>query len=179
MKMRSPVFIALCLSAAVISQPAVAQSVKDKIVAELKAQGFTRLSISRTWLGRTRILATDGKVKRELVFNGNSGEILRDYSEKVEKSDSPVPELLNPESKDGGGSDSGKGGDGGHSGSGDGGHSGGDGGHSGGGDGGGHSGGGDGGGHSGGGDGGHSGGEGSGDGGGHSGGDGGHSGGGD
>jgi len=85
-KMKRRYLMAMLLATAVGAGPAFAASVKDKLVSELKSQGFRNLSITRTWLGRTRITGSNGKFTRELVFNPYSGEILRDYWEEI-KSD--------------------------------------------------------------------------------------------
>ena len=58
---------------------ATAQSVQDQIVSQLTAQGFTRIEVSRTLLGRIKIDAKSATLDRELVFNPVTGEILRDY----------------------------------------------------------------------------------------------------
>ncbi len=80
--MKRSYFMAMLLATALSTGPAVAASVKEKLVSELKSQGFVDLTITRTWLGRTRIVGSNGKYKRELVFNPYSGEILRDYWEE-------------------------------------------------------------------------------------------------
>ena len=51
--------------------------VKD-IVAFLKTHGYTDIAVSRTLLGRVRIVAINSKGKRELICNPRTGEILRD-----------------------------------------------------------------------------------------------------
>ena len=51
--------------------------VKD-IVAFLKTHGYTDIAVSRTLLGRVRIIAVNSKGKRELICNPRTGEILRD-----------------------------------------------------------------------------------------------------
>jgi hypothetical protein len=58
---------------------ASAQSVQDQIVSQLTAQGFSRIEVSRTLLGRIKIDARSANLDRELVFNPVTGEILRDY----------------------------------------------------------------------------------------------------
>ncbi len=94
--------LALCVSMAVGATPLLAQSAQEKFVDELHLQGFNSLSISRTWLGRTRITGSNGTFNRELIFNTRSGEILRDYWEptaatKAKANDSATTtELMNP-----------------------------------------------------------------------------------
>lgn len=67
------------------SGPAFAQTAQDAIVAQLKAQGFTKFEFERTWLGRVRIEAYSDTMERELVFNPNTGEVLRDYWEPLDE----------------------------------------------------------------------------------------------
>ncbi|MEM8978871.1 MAG: hypothetical protein AAGD04_05265 [Pseudomonadota bacterium] len=58
-----------------------AQSVQDSVVEQLTAQGFEITKMRRTFLGRVRIEAQSEDLERELVFNPNTGEVLRDYWE--------------------------------------------------------------------------------------------------
>lgn len=60
------------------SAPAFADTIADTIVNELKSQGFDAVSTERTWLGRTRIVASGSAGEREIIVNPNTGEILRD-----------------------------------------------------------------------------------------------------
>ena len=69
--------IALMLSVAL---PTQAETITDRILAQLESQGYTVLEQNRTWLGRERILAENDEIRREIVFNPGTGEILRDYS---------------------------------------------------------------------------------------------------
>ncbi len=104
---------AFCLVLIGAPQAAAAQSVQDQIVTQLRAQGFTEIALNRTWLGRVRVIAVRDDLRRELVFNPQTGEILRDYWVDA---DDAGPRILNP----GGGSDDdagGRRGNGGYSGS--------------------------------------------------------------
>ena len=51
-----------------MAEPVFAQSVQDRIVQQLRDQGFAEIRISRTFLGRTRILATSPTLEREIVI---------------------------------------------------------------------------------------------------------------
>lgn len=73
------VLIPLVISAGLLGSPAHAAATEDSIVAELRDQGFTRIEIRRTLLGRTRIVATSSAYEREIILNPSSGVILRDY----------------------------------------------------------------------------------------------------
>jgi hypothetical protein len=76
-----------------------AQAPSDVVVQQLRDQGYTGFKVSRTLLGRVRVLAwtPDGE-RRELVFNPRSGEILRDYvtadHTRASASIAPVPRVL-------------------------------------------------------------------------------------
>lgn len=59
--------------------PAYAQSFQDNIVMQLEEQGYTDIVVSRTLLGRLRVVAQNKTHERELVFNPTTGELLRDF----------------------------------------------------------------------------------------------------
>ena len=90
------------LMALLLAMPglAAAQSVQDQIVSQLTAQGFTRIEISRTLLGRVKIEARSARLERELVFNPVTGEILRDYWEDRDDGGSATPRVLIPRAGD-------------------------------------------------------------------------------
>lgn len=69
----------LGVAAMLVSTAASADPVTDRVVAQLHDQGFGRITISRTWLGRVLIIGSDAGGQREVVLNPNTGEILRDY----------------------------------------------------------------------------------------------------
>ncbi len=58
--------------------PARAESVADQVVQQLKSQGYGKIEISRTLLGRIRIVATRSDFRREIVIDRRTGEVLRD-----------------------------------------------------------------------------------------------------
>ena len=62
-----------------LAGPVLAQSVEERLIAGLTAQGYTVLEDGRTFLGRLRIVAENGTLHREIVANPSTGEILRDY----------------------------------------------------------------------------------------------------
>jgi len=66
--------LAVCLPAM-----AAADRVRDAIIQQLVEQGYERVEVSKTWLGRYRFIAYGGDRVREIVFNPATGEILRDY----------------------------------------------------------------------------------------------------
>lgn len=57
---------------------AFAQSFSDSIVSQLRQRGFQSISVERTMLGRTRIVAIGNGGRREIILNPRTGEILRD-----------------------------------------------------------------------------------------------------
>jgi hypothetical protein len=71
--------IPVVIATGLLGSAAHAKSTQDSIVAELREQGFTRIEIQRTLLGRTRILAESPAYEREIVLNPSSGVILRDF----------------------------------------------------------------------------------------------------
>ncbi|MFO6464088.1 hypothetical protein ACK8OR_06835 [Jannaschia sp. KMU-145] len=50
------------------------------MIGRLQAEGFDRIEVSRTLLGRVRIEARGNGQRREIVFNPRTGEVLRDYA---------------------------------------------------------------------------------------------------
>ncbi len=66
------------------ASPAVAQDVVDQVVRQLRSFGYTDITVSRTLLGRVRILASGPKGTREIILNPSTGEILRDLTTRAE-----------------------------------------------------------------------------------------------
>ena len=75
--MRLPLALAIMLS---LAAPVRADLVTDQMVAALQEQGYEILEMHRTWLGRVRVIAESANIRREIVFNPGTGEILRDYA---------------------------------------------------------------------------------------------------
>ena len=59
----------------------------DAIVSQLGEQGYRRITVSRTLLGRVRILATAPGRRREIILNPRTGELLRDYMQSSDDDD--------------------------------------------------------------------------------------------
>jgi uncharacterized membrane protein YgcG len=74
----------LVIVAGLLGQPAHAATSQERIVAELRDQGFGRIEIRRTLLGRVRIVATSRTYEREIILNPATGVILRDYWSAIE-----------------------------------------------------------------------------------------------
>jgi hypothetical protein len=69
----------VALTAFTLGMPVAAQAdIIDDMVEVLEDQGYSRIEVTTTFLGRTRILASNGQGTRELVINPRTGEVLRD-----------------------------------------------------------------------------------------------------
>lgn len=106
--MRRRRFIISLVGALMLAGPAFAETVQDRIVAQLGRQGFDRITISTTFLGRVRIVAQSATQRREIIFNPRTGEILRDYWAALAEGDD-FPHLFDPNAPDGGDGHSGAG----------------------------------------------------------------------
>lgn len=71
----------LLFAAAITLAPisASADQIRESIVTQLRSQGFTSITVSRTLLGRARVVAQSPTLDREIIFNPVTGEIIRDY----------------------------------------------------------------------------------------------------
>ena len=67
-----------------LAAPAAADSVRDAIEDQLEDQGFDEIKVSRTLLGRLRFEAANATHLREIVINPVTGEILRDYTVRLD-----------------------------------------------------------------------------------------------
>jgi len=93
--------------------PAFAKDIVADIVGQLEARGYDEISVSRTWLGRARIVAKGTKGSREIIVNPATGEILRDLSQGSASGGGGLLEAKDSDAKgdDKGGDDGGSGGD--------------------------------------------------------------------
>jgi hypothetical protein len=74
------VIICAALALTPVGPGAVAQGVDaQQVVDQLRDQGYRDIRISQTFLGRTRIVATNSEYRREIVINPATGAIVRDY----------------------------------------------------------------------------------------------------
>lgn len=127
MRLNRRILLIATLSAATMAWPALAASIAENVTAQLLEQGYTVTSVERTLLGRTRIVAVKNGQEREIILNGRTGEILRDFL-KRDSSDDGEQKILVPRNSgsgssgsgddDGTGDDGGTGDNGGNSGSG-------------------------------------------------------------
>lgn len=75
--MQRRTFLLTLAGGVALALPAVA-GISDDIVAQLAKQGYQDITVTKTWLGRVRIVATRDGGTREIVMNPRTGEILRD-----------------------------------------------------------------------------------------------------
>ena len=77
-------FATAFLLVALWAPPSLATGLEDRIIASLETQGYTILERGYTFLGRWRVVVENADYHRELVFNPGTGEILRDYTVRIE-----------------------------------------------------------------------------------------------
>jgi uncharacterized membrane protein YgcG len=68
---------ALCIGL-LTAGAANARDLADTIVSQLRSQGYDDVTVTSTWLNRTRIFAQSNDAQREIILNPRTGEILRD-----------------------------------------------------------------------------------------------------
>jgi hypothetical protein len=82
--MNRRVFLLSSAGSLLLSSPVLAAaSHEDEVARTLVGQGFAITGRSRTLLGRVRFTAAKGETQREVVVDPSSGEILRDYYQRV------------------------------------------------------------------------------------------------
>ena len=81
--MRALILVIAMTLALSFGQPGLATPGQDMVTASLQEQGFEVRLVHWTLLGRIRIVAVSDTVRREIVINPNTGEILRDYSQAI------------------------------------------------------------------------------------------------
>lgn len=67
-----------------------AQSVREDVEAALVEQGYQIVTVGRTLLGRLRVVAQNETIRREIVINPTTGEVLRDYSMSLARLGQPL-----------------------------------------------------------------------------------------
>ena len=101
----------LCLTSAAalgLAGPAQADFV-DQVRQQLVDQGYRRISVTTTLLGRSQLIASGKKGQREIIMNPRTGEILRDVW--VSRNGASGPAIVGSEEDDEGGKGRGRGGD--------------------------------------------------------------------
>lgn len=86
-----PAFLIAILVLGLSVSDAHAAQQEEQIIKSLKEQGFTEIEMTRTWLGRVRIVARGAVGVREIVFNPANGVILRDYQQGAPAVGRPPP----------------------------------------------------------------------------------------
>lgn len=94
--------LVLLLAFVGLAAPAFAETIQDRAVRELVNQGFDSITMQRTLLGRVRIIGVAPGLRREIVVNLRTGEVLRDYTQRV-AADNGSADIA--ESEDGGSTD--------------------------------------------------------------------------
>lgn len=84
--MNRRVFLTAGLLSLALAGPGMANDRVDQIVLALQGEGYSRIEIGRTWLGRTRIVATGEQGTREIVIQPSTGEVLRDVQSEDDSS---------------------------------------------------------------------------------------------
>lgn len=116
--MQRRAFLVTLAGGLVLALPALA-AYSDDVVLQLTKQGYQDITVSTTWLGRVRIVATRGGGMREIVLNPRTGEILRDLwtgADGTQRTVSIVDDVGGASAGDGSGDGSGSGSSGGSSG---------------------------------------------------------------
>jgi uncharacterized membrane protein YgcG len=112
MRLIATIFMAGLL---VFGSPLHAQSLQDRVMRDLRSEGYSQVTPERTMLGRVRITGVRGKLFREIIINPSTGEILRDVTRTAARGERDESR----EQAGGGGGGGGGGGSGGGSGGGD------------------------------------------------------------
>lgn len=101
-----PLIAVLILTA----MPVAADGLSDSVLSQLRQQGYNEIEMSRTWLGRTRIVARRDSERREIIINPRTGEILRDFWTDEDESEAQILSVpSNRGAGESGGSDAGAG----------------------------------------------------------------------
>lgn len=103
---------AVFLTCAPMTLLAQDQTPQAQILSQLTAQGFEIERMSRTLLGRVRVVSSNGRLERETVFNPRTGHVLRDIWRTISDDGDEVAGLLSPPGEGGEGESSGSGGGG-------------------------------------------------------------------
>ncbi|KMW59895.1 hypothetical protein AIOL_000044 [Candidatus Rhodobacter oscarellae] len=88
--------LALALALSAIPAAPAKADVVSAWSQQLRIDGYEKVVVTRTWLGRVRIIAEKTGVTREIIINPRTGEVLRDYS-RDEKGRLRLPLGFDPE----------------------------------------------------------------------------------
>lgn len=76
--MNRRIFVAVACFGLLTAGAATARDFADTVVGQLRSQGYSQVTVTSTWLNRTRIFAESRDAQREIILNPRTGEILRD-----------------------------------------------------------------------------------------------------
>ena len=76
--------LALIMTSAI---PATAQTNETELIKSLDVAGFNLVDRSESWLGRVILDFENTTTEREIIFNPVNGEVLRDYSEPLHRTE--------------------------------------------------------------------------------------------
>lgn len=99
--------LALVSSAALLAAGPAFADFEDQVRKQLQKQGYKRIEVSSTLLGRTRIFASKKDGSREIILNPRTGEILRDMWTAKDSNGGPQIAGSDDSATDGGGKGSG------------------------------------------------------------------------
>ena len=83
----TPRMLALFAALACAITPAWGSDLVTSVTRQLLKQGYSDITTSQTWLGRTRIIAIGEDSRREIIVNPRTGEILRDFWQDIDDDD--------------------------------------------------------------------------------------------
>lgn len=83
----TPRMLALSAALACAITPAWGSDLVTSVTRQLLKQGYSDITTSQTWLGRTRIIAIGEDSRREIIVNPRTGEILRDFWQEIDDDD--------------------------------------------------------------------------------------------
>ena len=83
----TPRMLALSAALACAITPAWGSDLVTSVTRQLLKQGYSDITTSQTWLGRTRIIAIGEDSRREIIVNPRTGEILRDFWQDLDDND--------------------------------------------------------------------------------------------
>ncbi|TVP71942.1 MAG: hypothetical protein EA339_07975 [Rhodobacteraceae bacterium] len=85
----------LLLVLTVTHAPASEERVTPEMIqSALEGQGYRVASVTRTLLGRARVVASQGLIWREVVLDLSTGQILRDYAVEFTPETAPPPDSV-------------------------------------------------------------------------------------
>lgn len=97
-------FLAATVAALTLVPFAALADLESQMVRRLRKDGYSQITVSRTLLGRMRIVAFGHGGMREIILNPQTGEVLRDVWIASDGSSGPAALANDDTGSDGGGS---------------------------------------------------------------------------